>query len=108
MTTYEPLIELFVFVIKSDFCSSVKMPRSKKVQVEEQADAGHEPTQLVEQQPAALTKADYLKARATIKQFREEKKNKPKRKCSDKQLAALAAGRSRNQRFAKNQVKPSD
>lgn len=82
------------------------MPRTKKVQqspdpIEEQTDAGHEPTPLTEQQPVALTKADYLKARATIKQFREEKKNKPKRKCTEKQLAALAAGRARNQKFAK-------
>ena len=53
-----------------------------------------------EAQPVALTKEDYLKARATIQQFREEKKNKPKRPCSEKQLAALAAGRMKNKRFA--------
>ena len=53
-----------------------------------------------EVQPVALTKEDYLKARATIQQFREEKKNKPKRPCSEKQLAALAAGRMKNKRFA--------
>ena len=78
------------------------MPRTKKVQVsqaepvhsvEEPADVGHE--------PVVLTKDDYLKARATIKQFRESQKNKPKRTCSEKQLAALAAGRMKNKRFAK-------
>ena len=61
--------------------------------IEEPTDAGHEPT--------ILTKDDYLKARATIKSYRESQKNKPKRKCSDKQLEALAAGRARNKRFAK-------
>ena len=82
------------------------MPRKVKQAVEpqqvdeEQADAGHE--------PVALTKADYLKAKQTIKQFREEKKAKPKRPCSQRQLEALAAGRMKNQRFAKSQVKPSD
>ena len=76
------------------------MPRTKKVQVsqpaqpvEEPADVGHE--------SVALTKDDYLKARATIKSYREAQKNKPKRACSEKQLAALAAGRQRNKRFAK-------
>ena len=61
--------------------------------VEEPADVGHE--------SVALTKDDYLKARATIKSYREAQKNKPKRKCSEAQLAALAAGRARNKRFAK-------
>ena len=59
--------------------------------VEEPADVGHE--------PIALTKEEYLRARATIKSYREAQKNKPKRKCSDKQLAALKAGRERNKRF---------
>ena len=51
--------------------------------------------------PVNLTKADYLKARATIKQYRESKKSKPKRICSEAQLAALAAGREKNKRFQK-------
>ena len=85
------------------------MPRRSKQSVEqsnqeqlaeELADVGHEPT--------ILTKADYLKAKATIKQFREEKKAKPKRPCSQKQLEALAAGRARNKRFAKKQEPSSD
>ena len=68
--------------------------------VEELADVGHE--------PSILTKEDYLKARATIKSYRESQKNRPKRKCSDKQLAALAAGREKNKRFAKKQEQISD
>ena len=72
----------------------------KNALIEEQTDAGHQPT--------VLTKDDYLKAKATIKQFREEKKAKPKRPCSEAQLAALARGRAKNKRFAKNQVKSSD
>ena len=80
---------------------SVEPPQVEETQhVEEPADVGHQPT--------LLTKDDYLKAKATIKQFREEKKAKPKRVCSEKQLAALAQGRAKNKRFAKNQVKPSD
>ena len=77
------------------------MPRTKKVQVsqtnepqpvEEPADVGHE--------SVALTKDDYLKARSVIKSYREAEKNKPKRKCSEAQLAALAQGRMKNKRFA--------
>ena len=80
------------------------MPRSKKAKqvvpveaqpVEEPTDVGHEPT--------ILTKADYLKAKATIKQFREEKKNKPKRPCTERQLEALAQGRMKNKHFANKQ-----
>ena len=51
-----------------------------------------------------LTKEDYLRARATIKQYREEKKNKPKRHCSDAQLAALAKGRAMNKRLANKTI----
>ena len=87
------------------------MPRTKKVVqssehieapiVDEPADNSNKPTSL------SISKEDYLKARATIKQYNESKKSRPKRKCSDKQLAALAAGRARNQRF-KHQVEPAD
>ena len=49
---------------------------------------------------APLTKDDYLKARETIKNYRESQKNKPKRKCSERQLQALAQGRMKNKRFA--------
>ena len=85
------------------------MPRAKAKS--NQPSQAVEPTPPVEPvnepQPIHLTKEDYLKARATIKQFREEKKAKPKRQCSEKQLAALAAGRMKNNRF-KKQDKPSD
>ena len=77
------------------------MPRSKKVQaVEPQVEQQVAEQQPVEQ-PIALTKADYLKARATIKQFREEKRNRPKRQCTQRQLEALAKGRESNKRFQK-------
>ena len=54
-------------------------------------------------QPVQLTKEEYLKARATIKQYRENQKNKPKRKCSEKQLEALAKGREANRRLKKKE-----
>ena len=65
--------------------------------IEEPTDVGHD------SQPVVLTKADYLKAKATIKQFREDKKNKPKRPCSQRQLEALAQGRAKNSRAKKKQ-----
>ena len=86
------------------------MPRTKKqVQAVEptKADAPLNEPVATESAPPPLTKEDYIKARATIKQWRENKKARPKRQCSEKQLAALAAGRARNQRF-KKQDKPSD
>ena len=83
------------------------MPRkAKQVQanepqpVEEPADVGNEPT--------VLTKNDYLKAKATIKNYREAQKNKPKRPCSQKQLDALAAGRAKNKRFANKTSEGND
>ena len=55
-----------------------------------------------ESQPLAPPNRDqYLKARALIQLYRENQKTKPKRKCSDKQLAALAAGRQKNPRAKK-------
>ena len=42
-----------------------------------------------------ITKEEYLKARATIARFNEEKKNRPKRQCSEKQLEALRKGREK-------------
>ena len=95
------------------------MPRKAKVQPqasEPEAPVGNarDPKGVVEAQPPldvqpqteappVITKADYIKARATIKQFRETQKTKPKRACTEKQLAALAAGRAKNQRFKKKQ-----
>ena len=48
-----------------------------------------------------VTKQDYLVAKETIKNYKQEKKDRPKRKCSEKQLAALAAGRAKNSKFKK-------
>ena len=85
------------------------MPRRSKKSIEQTTEAQPVEAQPVEAQlvepinevrPTQLTKDDYLKARETIKNYREAQKAKPKRKCSDKQLAALAAGRARNKRFA--------
>ena len=86
------------------------MPRAKKVQPTPEpespvVEASTEPTP-----PVVFTKADYLKARATIKSYREAQRSKPKRPCSEKQLAALAAGREKNTRCKKKteQTKPQE
>ena len=75
------------------------MPKTKK-----QAVQSPEPVPVAppaeEPQQTVVTKEDYNKARSVIKQYRETKKAAPKRPCSEKQLAALAAGRERNKRFA--------
>ena len=75
------------------------MPRTKKVQVNESSEVV-QPVEQTEAQQLPPNKDDYMKARATIKSYREAQKSKPKRVCSEKQLAALAAGRARNKRFA--------
>ena len=83
------------------------MPRTKKVvQAVEPVNAPLNESAAVAT-PLAYTKDDYIKARETIRQYREAQKSKPKRKCSEKQLEALKAGREKNNRF-KNQVKPLD
>ena len=86
------------------------MPRSKKVQVQSSEPVESQPVNqpIVEVQPVALTKEDYLKARATIKNYREAQKSKPKRPCSQKQLEALAAGRARNKHFANKTSESTD
>ena len=58
------------------------------------------------QQSQAYSKSDYIKARAIISAYKEAQKNKPKRQCSEKQLAALAAGREKAKanRAAKKQA----
>lgn len=80
------------------------MPRKKAQAVEPVVETQAVEQPEVEQKPIALTKADYIKARATIQQYREEKKNRPKRPCSERQLAALKAGREKNKKFAKKKV----
>lgn len=85
------------------------MPRSKKVQATEPKPAEPKPVEappvepINEVQPLPPNKDDYMKAKATIKSYREAQKSKPKRVCSEKQLAALAAGRAKNKRFAKKE-----
>ena len=75
------------------------MPRTKKAKQVENVEAPQvESTN--ETQPTTPNKDDYNKARNVIKSYREAQKAKPKRPCSEKQLAALAAGRTKNRRFA--------
>ena len=79
------------------------MPKKVKANVstepvEEQTDTGHGPTQL------SATREDYLRARAVIQLYRENQKSRPKRKCSEKQLAALAKGREANPRARKKEA----
>ena len=45
------------------------------------------------------SKADYLKAKEVVSRYLKQQSERPKRKCSEKQLAALAAGRAKNKRF---------
>ena len=91
-----------VSLINPTFYLLSKMSRrSKKVIEPKPVEPVNEPVNEV--QPVALTKDDYNKARATIKSYREAQKNKPKRQCTEKQLAALAQGRAKNKRFANKQ-----
>ena len=50
------------------------------------------------EQPIIYSKSDMIKAKAIIQSYRQQQKDRPKRKCSEKQLAALAAGREKNKR----------
>ena len=81
--------------------------RSKKVIEQTNQAEVIEPKQaepVNEVKPVVLTKDDYNKARGIIKSYREAQKAKPKRQCSEKQLAALKAGREKNKRFANKQA----
>ena len=84
------------------------MPRksNKLTKPEESVEVKPEPVQVPPPQPLSATRDDYIKARATIQLYREAQKNKPKRKCSEKQLAALAAGRQKNSRCQKKVSEP--
>ena len=80
------------------------MPRKAKQTNQAQPAQTEVVEQTSEAQSLPPNKDEYLRARATIKSYRESQKNRPKRACSEKQLAALAAGRQRNKRFQnKNQ-----
>ena len=61
-----------------------------------------------EARPLSASRDDYLRARAVIQLYRENQKNRPKRKCSDKQLAALAQGRMKNKRCKKKEDEGSN
>ena len=52
---------------------------------------------IIENEPKSYTKSDYIRAKAIINSYKEAQKTRPKRKCSEKQLAALAAGRAKAQ-----------
>ena len=58
-------------------------------------------TELTETQSQMLTKDEIKRAKELLARARQEKKDKPKRKCTEKQLAALAAGRAKNPRLNK-------
>ena len=60
--------------------------------------APEQPTEIIESPP---TKDDIKRAKDILARVKQETKNKPKRKCSEKQLAALAAGRAKNPRLNK-------
>ena len=49
------------------------------------------------------SKADYLKAKEVVSKYLKQQSERPKRKCSEKQLEALAAGRAKNPKFSKKQ-----
>ena len=55
-------------------------------------------------QPVTYTKSDYIKARAVISSYKEQRKNRPKRSCSEKQLEALRQGREKNKRNKSKQT----
>ena len=86
-------------------------PRSKAGSLDGKAGrpSGKAEPKVLEDQaetPPSLTKADYLRARATIKSYREAQKNKPKRQCSERQLEALRLGREKNARCKKKKDTP--
>ena len=58
------------------------MPRKQK-QVIQPEPVQTPPVQPTNETPSIVSKEDYIKARSVIKQYRETKKQQPKRKCSD-------------------------
>ena len=68
------------------------------MEMSDKVQADQVPSNSVEEnQPKVYTKSDYIKAKAIIQSYRETQKSKPKRPCSEKQLAALKAGREKAQ-----------
>ena len=81
------------------------MPRQKKqVSQPEQTEAPQIESVNTTSQPLSATREDYLRARAVIQLYRENQKSRPKRKCSQRQLEALAQGRARNPRTKKKEA----
>lgn len=58
-------------------------------------------TPQAEVQPQVYSKSDYIKAKAIIASYKQQQKDRPKRTCTEKQLAALAQGRAKNPRTKK-------
>jgi len=82
------------------------MPRKPKAVKEsvKAVDSTNESKQvepIEEPKPLSASRDDYLRARAVIQLYRENQKNRPKRPCSEAQLAALAKGRAKNSRCKK-------
>lgn len=76
------------------------MPNKSK-QVQDAKEASIQPVEQSQQAPISATRDDYLRARAVIQLYREQQKSRPKRPCSEKQLEALARGRTMNKRSSK-------
>ena len=89
-----------------DFFISSEMPKKEKqvepVEIEEPTDTG-EPSEPLEPLKPKYKRKDVRAARKVISDFKEQNKERPKRKCTEKQLAALAAGRAKNSRFKTKQ-----
>ena len=77
-----------------------EMSRKAKQEIAPESNESIKEEEIVQSSPPpiSISKSDYLKARETIKTYRKSQKDKPKRKCTEKQLAALAAGRAKNPR----------
>ena len=72
---------------------------NRKTEIKAETKTNNQSPNQNETQPQKYTKSDVIRARAIISAYRETQKSRPKRKCSEKQLAALAAGREKNGRL---------
>ena len=78
--------------------SSVEIPQPKPRRGRPPKAPEPTTTEIIESPP---TKDDIKRAKDILARVKQERKDKPKRKCSEKQLAALAAGRAKNPRLNK-------
>lgn len=76
-------------------------PSGHKVQRTEPTETSTDETKSTFDLPR-LSKDEIKKAKETLARAKKERSDKPKRKCSEKQLAALAAGRMKNPRLNKS------